>query len=99
MAMDTAETVLEADLSICDAHHHLWVRPAGRYLLNDFLDDVGTGHKIVSTVAIECGYSYCTERPDHLKPIGETELLDSVAAQVAADATLGTRVAAAIVRT
>lgn len=93
----TVETVLEPGIPICDAHHHLWVRPAGRYLLNDFRNDLGAGHKIVSTVAIECGYSYCTERPDHLKPVGETEFLESVAAQVAADATLGTRVAAAIV--
>lgn len=91
------ETILEPDLPICDAHHHLWERPPRDYLLDDLLGDLASGHKIVSTVAIECGYGYRTGGPAAFKPVGETEFLESIAQQVAADAKITTRVAAAIV--
>ena len=48
-----AEAALEPDLPICDPHHHLWDhRPTYvyRYLLDDFLSDIGGGHNIISTV-------------------------------------------------
>jgi L-fuconolactonase len=97
MAMETVETALEPDLPICDAHHHLWERPPNRYLLDDFAIDLGAGHNIVSTVAVECGYGYHKDGPEHLKPVGETEFLERTAAEAGADAKLTTRVAAAIV--
>ena len=93
----SAEIVLEPDLPICDAHHHLWERPPERYLLDDLLGDLGAGHNIVSTVAIECGYGYRNQGAESLKPVGETEFLESIAAQVAADRGCGTQIAAAIV--
>jgi L-fuconolactonase len=96
MAMETVETALEPDLPICDAHHHLWERPPNRYLLDDFVIDLGAGHNIVSTVAVECGYAYRNDGPDDLKPVGEAEFLER-AAQAGADANLTTRIAAAIV--
>ncbi len=54
------EEALEPDLPICDPHHHLWDgRPGNyvvdRYLLDEMLADLNTGHNIVSTVFIECG--------------------------------------------
>jgi predicted TIM-barrel fold metal-dependent hydrolase len=103
MAMETrnprsaVEAALEPELPICDAHHHLWERPPDRYLLDDLLVDLGAGHNIVSTVAVECGYAYRKEGADNLKPVGETEFLESVAEQIAADPGSITRVAAAIV--
>jgi|RhiMetdeSRZDD1v2_1073273.scaffolds.fasta_scaffold278574_3 plastocyanin len=36
------------------------------------------GHNVVATVAIECGYHYREEGPEALKPVGETEFLESV---------------------
>ena len=53
------EETLEPDLPICDPHHHLWefnhARVAHRYLLDEILEDLNSGHNVVSTVFIECG--------------------------------------------
>src|SRR5262245_4385521 len=91
------EAPISFDLPICDAHHHLWQRPPSDYLLDDLLVDLRSGHNIVSTVAIECNYAYRRNGAEALKPVGETEFLESVANRVAADSTIKTRVAAAIV--
>jgi L-fuconolactonase len=91
------ETPLEPELPICDAHHHLWVRPPRDYLLDELLADLGSGHNIVSTVAVECRYAYRDGGPEELRPVGETEFLEHVAKRVGADGVIKTRVAAAIV--
>ena len=39
------EEIIEPDLAIVDPHHHMWDRPGNRYLFEDLLADVGTGHK------------------------------------------------------
>jgi L-fuconolactonase len=91
------ETVLEPELPICDAHHHLWERPPRDYLLDELLQDLGSGHNVVSTVAVECRYAYRKDGQEELRPVGETEFLQSVANRVGADPTIKTRVAAAIV--
>ena len=96
MTVET-ETPLEPELPICDAHHHLWVRPPRDYLLDDLLPDLHSGHNVVSTVAVECRYAYRNGGPEELRPVGETEFLESVANRVGADAAIKTRVAAAIV--
>jgi predicted TIM-barrel fold metal-dependent hydrolase len=92
-----AEAPLDADLPICDAHHHLWQRPPKGYLLEDLLEDLRAGHRIVSTVAIECGYAYRRDGAEELKPVGETEFLEGIAQRVVAEPSIKTRVAAAIV--
>ena len=46
------EAVLEHDLPICDAHHHLWEYPDNVYLGKDLIEDIG-GHNIVQTVVVE----------------------------------------------
>ena len=91
------ETAIEPDLPICDAHHHLWQRPPRDYLLNDLLEDLRSGHNIVATVAIECGYGYRRDGAPEFKPLGETEFLEGVANRVAADRAIKTRIGAAIV--
>lgn len=80
------EEVLEPDLPICDPHHHLWDYTGSRYLLDDLLKDIGSGHNIVSTVFVECGAMYRSEQqePDPgLRPVGETEFVNGVAAMSA----------------
>jgi len=91
------ETVLEPDLPICDPHHHLWERPTKDYLLGELLQDLRSGHNVVSTVAVECRHSYRQGGPEELRPVGETEFLDQVASRADADPAIETRVAAAIV--
>ena len=63
---------------ICDPHHHLWDYPESMYLLDEFLSDVGEGHKLVKTVYVECRRRYRTDGPEHLRPVGETEFIDGV---------------------
>lgn len=91
------ETPLDPALPICDAHHHLWERPPDRYLLDDWLGDLRSGHNVVATVGVECGYGYRTGGPENLKPVGETEFLEAVASQAESDPSIEAKVVAAIV--
>jgi len=78
------EDVLEPDLPIVDAHHHLWTRPSGRYLLDELRADLGAGHNVRATVFIQCGYAFRTDGPPELRPVGETETVAAVAAEATA---------------
>jgi L-fuconolactonase len=91
------EEPLEPDLPICDAHHHLWERPPNNYLLSHFLGDLASGHNVLATITIECGYGYRKFGADELKPLGETEFLENVARQGRSDPQIKTKVAAGIV--
>ena len=93
----TQEEILEPELPICDPHHHLWDRPDQRYLLPDFLADTGSGHRIESTVFLECGAFYRDQGPEALRPVGEAEFVRGVAAMSASGRYGPTRVAAAFV--
>jgi len=95
--LSAIEEPLEPGLPICDAHHHLWERSPNIYLLNDFLADLGSGHNVLATVAIECGYRYRNDGPDELKPLGETEFLESVGLRADSNPRIKTRLVAAIV--
>jgi predicted TIM-barrel fold metal-dependent hydrolase len=99
----TTEAPLEPGLPICDPHHHLWdgqsARVASRYLLDEILADLGAGHNVVSTVFIECGAMFKTDGPEALRPVGETEFVNGVAAMSASGLYGTTRVAAGIVGT
>ena len=77
------EEILEPDLPICDPHHHLWDHPNSRYLLDELLLDTGSGHNVVSTVFVECASMYRADGPEAMKPVGETEFVNGVAAMSA----------------
>ena len=82
--MSEAEEILEPDLPICDPHHHLWDYPgSSRYLLDELLADTGSGHRIASTVFVECNSFYRADGPEALRPVGETEFVNGVAAMSA----------------
>ena len=55
------EDILEPDLPIIDAHHHLWERASGVYLLPQLKADVTAGHNVRGTVFIQCGYGFRTD--------------------------------------
>jgi predicted TIM-barrel fold metal-dependent hydrolase len=97
------EAALEPDLPICDPHHHLWeFRTSGvqsRYLLDEFRADLSGGHNIVSTVFIECGQMFRAMGPAALRPVGETEFVNGIAAMSASGQYGRTRIAAGIVGT
>lgn len=95
------EEILEADLPICDPHHHLWdfrtERVDARYFLDEVLADTGSGHNVVSTVFIECGAMYRASGPEALRPVGETEFVNGIAAMSASGGYGPTRIAKGIV--
>jgi L-fuconolactonase len=97
----TVEQPLDPGLPICDPHHHLWDMRAGRvsrrYLLDELLADTSSGHAIESTVFIECGAMYTASGPDELRPLGETEFVNGIAAMSASGLYGPTHVAAGIV--
>lgn len=93
----TREEILEPDLPICDPHHHLWDRDGHRYLLPEFLADAGSGHRIESTIFLECGAFYRAAGPLEMRPVGEAEFVNGVAAMSASGQYGPTRVAAAFV--
>ncbi len=77
------EQILEPERPICDPHHHLWDRGGNRYLLDELLADTRSGHNIVSTVFVECLSMYRADGLDEMKPVGETEFVQGVAAMSA----------------
>lgn len=99
----TTEDALEPRLSICDPHHHLWDfqtgRVAPRYLLDEILEDVQSGHNVVSTVFIECGAMFKADGPEAMRPVGETEFVNGIAAMSASGLYGPARIAAGIIGT
>ena len=91
------EEILEPQLPIVDPHHHLWDHAQSRYLLDELLADTGSGHHVTATVFVECMSMYRADGPDAMKPVGETEFVNGVAAMSASGRYGATRVAAAIV--
>ncbi|HEX7070751.1 MAG TPA: amidohydrolase family protein [Rhodothermales bacterium] len=75
------EEILEPDLPIIDAHHHLF-RGYGKpvpwqpdYWSAEHARDLAIGHNIRATVYVECGFGYRDSGPAELRPVGETELI------------------------
>jgi L-fuconolactonase len=99
----TVEEALEPDLPICDPHHHLWdlwpARLALRYLLDEILADVQSGHNVVSTVFIECASMFKADGPEAMRPVGETEFVNGIAAMSASGHYGTARIAAGIIGT
>ena len=77
------EAALEPDLPVIDPHHHLWDDKRGRYLIDELAEDTGTGHNIVATVYVEAGSMYRADGPTDMKPVGEVEFVNGVAAMSA----------------
>lgn len=85
------EAAIEPELTICDPHHHFWDRPGDRYLLDDLQRDTG-GHRVVQSVFVECYSGYRTKGPAELRPVGETEYVEKIAAAGAHTAGTNTHV-------
>jgi len=91
------EPILDPMLPIIDPHHHLWDRPGWRYLLDDLLNDTNSGHNILATVFIQARSMYRETGPVDLRPVGETEFVNGVAAMSASGIYGKTRICAGIV--
>jgi L-fuconolactonase len=98
----TQEPALEPEIPICDPHHHFWdLRPDRipyqRYLLHELIADVSAGHAVRSTVFIEARSMYRPAGPVELRPVGEIEFVQGLAAASASGLYGPCRAAAAIV--
>jgi predicted TIM-barrel fold metal-dependent hydrolase len=92
------EEILEPNLPIVDPHHHLVDRAnTGRYLLPDLLADTGSGHNIIATVYLEWLSMYRAHSPVALRPVGEVEFANGVAAMAASGVYGTTSVCAGII--
>ena len=93
------EAALEPDLPIVDPHHHLIDRPeSGTYLLPDLLKDISEGgHNVVATVYLEWLSMYRADGPAEMRPVGEIEFANGVAAMSASGGYGKPRVCAGIV--
>lgn len=75
-----SEEVVDPERPIIDPHHHLWRREdIGDYVVADLHRDTGSGHRVEKTVFVECGASYRTDGPAHLRPVGETAFVAALA--------------------
>ena len=98
----TQEEALEPGIPLCDPHHHFWDRrlqsiPYQRYLLHELMADLDSGHNVRSTVFLEARSMYRASGPEELRPVGEVEFVQGLAAASASGVYGESRAAAAIV--
>ena len=98
----TQEPTLEPELRICDPHHHFWdLRPQSipyqRYLIHELNADIYSGHNVRSTVFLEARLMYRSDGPMEMRPVGEVEFVQGLAAASASGVYGPSRAAAAII--
>ena len=98
----TQEPTLEPELPICDPHHHFWdLRPQSvpyqRYLIHELNADIYSGHNVRSTVFLEARSMYRPDGPMEMRPVGEVEFVQGLAAASASGVYGPSRAAAAII--
>jgi predicted TIM-barrel fold metal-dependent hydrolase len=96
------EPTMEPEIAICDPHHHFWdfriARiPYQRYLLHELVADIRGGHDVRSTVFIEARAMYRSDGPVEMRPVGEVEFVQGLAAAAASGLYGPCRAAAAII--
>jgi predicted TIM-barrel fold metal-dependent hydrolase len=115
------EPIIDADLPIIDAHHHLCFLPESilaemekhegsttrsliptfrrnaRYLFDEYMTDLGTGHNIRASVHVDAEAMYRATGPEAMKSVGEVEFINGVAAMSASGLFGEVRVCAGIV--
>jgi len=79
--------VVDPELPIIDTHHHQWdpagavtQGQAGRYMVDELVADVNSGHDVKATVFVECGSYYRADAPPEMAPVGEVEFACGIAA-------------------
>ncbi len=91
----TSEPVIDPLLPIVDAHHHLWTHVEPAYLLDELWADTGSGHNVVETVFIECGWAWDRGAADPVMiPVTETAAVAGLARR--SDEGGGARIAAIV---
>jgi predicted TIM-barrel fold metal-dependent hydrolase len=91
------EDVIDPGRPIVDAHHHLWDHGGQRYMIEEITGDIASGHNIVATVYVDCRSMYRAGGPEALRPVGEVEFANGVAAMSASGGYGNTALCAGIV--
>lgn len=91
------EPIVDPQIPIIDTHHHLFDRPALRYMLDDYLAHARLGHRIIASVYIETQAFARAKGDTAMKPVGEVEFAAGVGAMADSGTYGETRVAAAMV--
>ena len=104
-----AELALDPALPIVDTHHHMYDRLpdhhlslAGgrrRYLIDELLADMNSGHNVIATVFVDGDAMYRADGPPEYRVVGETEFVNGQAAMSASGLYGPSRIAAGIVGT
>jgi predicted TIM-barrel fold metal-dependent hydrolase len=77
------EEIIDPGRPIVDPHHHLWDRGGLRYMIEEMSTDIASGHNIVATVYVDCRSMYRARGAEALRPVGEVEFANGVAAMSA----------------
>src|SRR5438105_2020573 len=91
------EDIIDPQRPIVDPHHHLWDRGGLRYMIEEMSADIASGHNVVATVYVDCRSMYRADGPEAMRPVGEVEFANGIAAQSASGAYGPAKVCAAIV--
>ena len=91
------EPILDPELPIVDAHHHLFDLPNNRYMLDEFLADAQGGHNIVASVFCETQSFSLKGGPEWMRPLNEVEVANGIGALAQTGLYGKTRVCAGIV--
>jgi predicted TIM-barrel fold metal-dependent hydrolase len=91
------EDIIDPDQPIIDPHHHLWKARPDRYVLDDLVADLRTGHNVLATVFIQCRSEYRADGPEEMQPVGETEFVAAAAQACESGSYGGLRACAGIV--
>jgi len=73
------------------------IREVPRYLLDELLADLKSGHNVRATIYMECGAMYRADGPEALRCVGETEFVNGIAAMTASGIYGSVRACAGIV--
>jgi L-fuconolactonase len=74
------EPILDPDLPIIDAHHHLFDLPGNRYMLEEFGADTQSGHNIIASVFCETQSFSRKDGPEWMRPLNEVVAANGIAA-------------------
>lgn len=75
--------ILEPELQIIDSHFHLFDLPHIRYMFDEHLADINSGHKVIASVYSETRAFKRSRGPEVLQPLGEVEFANGMAAMAA----------------
>ena len=109
----TQEEVLEPDLEIVDAHHHIWdmrelkgfnmfgMFKQQYYMTDELINDfIGGGHNVTHSVfATTHAFFNADAQPEWMAPLGEVQFVQGIAAQFASGKYGPARCAAGIIGT